>query len=457
MKKFKFIALLFFFLHFILMQGQEAIPQNPENDMGELEAVEDKFQEYFFEALKQKAIENYRPALEALRKAETAATDNDKKSVVFFEMGKNYFKLKEYQEAEENYKKSIKLTGDRLDVLEHVYDLYHKQNNYQKALEIVLKLIPFDENYKEDLANLYVHTKQYDEALELLDELENSWGASDIRSSLKARIYSITGNTEGAIADLEQKIDANPKNEKEYLNLIFLYSDQGETEKAFETAESLLTSNPDSKLVHLALYKFYLDKNQPEKSVNSMKIVFSSNEIDKETKYRVLSDFINFVQKNPDYKDELNDVVELFSDEHSGIYSQLGDYFLSQNKKEQALKFYKEGYSRDSENYHLLSNLLLLELETENYTEAETISSDGLEIFPAQPLLYLLNGVANNGLEKYKKAIENLEMGLDFVYDNPKMEQDFYKQLSLAYQKSGNPEKAAIYTKKATEIKISNP
>lgn len=439
------------------MQAQETLPANPENDMGGLEAVEDKFQEYFFEALKQKAIENYRPALEALQKAETAASDKDKKSVVYFEMGKNYFKLKEYRQAEENYQKSLSLTGDRLDVLEHLYDVYYHQNNYRKALEIVLKLIPFDENYKEDLANLYVQTKQYDDALKLLEELENSWGASDIRSALKARIYSITGNTEGAIADLEEKIDANPKNEKEYLNLIFLYSEQGEKEKAFETAQNLLASNPNSKLVHLALYKFYLDKNQPEKSVNSMKIVFTSNEIDKETKYRVLSDFIDFVRTNPDYTDELNDVVELFSDKHSGIYNQLGDYFLSQNEKEQALKFYKEGYSKDNENYHLLSNLLLLELEAENYPEAATISSGGIEIFPAQPLLYLLNGVANNGLGNYKKAIESLETGLDFVYDNPKMEQDFYNQLSLAFQKSGNSEKATIYSKKASDIKISNP
>lgn len=422
-----------------------------------LEAAEDEFQEYFFEALKQKAIENYRPALEALQKAENATNDADRKSVVYFEMGKNYFKLKEYLQAEKNYQNSLTLTGERQDVLEHLYDVYYQQNNYAKALDVVLKLIPFDENYKEDLANLYVHTKQYDDALELLDELENSWGASDIRSALKARIYSITGNTEGAIADLEQKIDANPKNEKEYLNLIFLYSDQGEKEKAFETAESLLASNPNSKLVHLALYKFYLDKNQPKKSINSMKIVFSSNEIDKETKYRVLSDFIDFVRKNPEYRDELNDVVELFSDKHSGIYNQLGDYFLSQNEKEQALKFYKEGYSEDTGNYHLLSNLLLLELEAENYTDAESISSNGLEIFPAQPLLYLLNGVANNGLGKHKRAIESLETGLDFVYDNPKMEKDFYNQLSLAYEKIGKPEKAGIYSKKAGEIKISNP
>src|SRR5690606_35047224 len=138
-------------------------------------------------------------------------------------------------------------------------------------------------------------TKQYDKALAQLDELDAVWGESDIRNALRSQIYRITGNTGGAIENLEQKIDNNPKNEKEHLNLIFLYSEQGNTEKAFEAAKNLLKSNPKSQLVHLALYKFYLDSNNTSEALKSMKVVFGSDQIDKESKYRVLGDFIQFV------------------------------------------------------------------------------------------------------------------------------------------------------------------
>jgi len=426
-----------------------------EGSMENIEGVEDDFQEYFFEALKQKAIENYELALTALRHAEKTTEDNERKAVVYFEMGKNHLYLEDYLQAEANYKKVLAMLGDRLDVLEHLYDVYYRQRDYEKAIPTVKKLIPFDEDYKEDLANLYVHTEQYDNALTLLDELESSWGPSDIRNALRARIYKVTGNTQGAIDDLEQRVVDNPKNEKEYLNLIFLYSEQGESEKAFETAKSLLASNPNSKLVHLALYKFYLSDNESEKAIASMKIVFAADEVDRDTKYRVLSDFIRFVDENPDHEAELNDVVDLFSEKHSGIYKQLGDYYLSKDKKAKALAFYQEGNAKDFENYHLLTNTLLLQIDFLKFDEAEKLSASALEVFPAQALLYLLNGVSNNGLEQHKKAIASLETGLDFVFDDPKMERDFFTQLSLAYRKIGNTDKANIFAKKADEIKIN--
>ena len=77
-------------------------------------------------------------------------------------------------------------------------------------------------------------------------------------------------------------------------------------------------------------------------------------------------------------------------------------------------------------------------------------------VFPAQALLYLLNGVANNHLNNADNAIESLEMGVDFLLDDPEMEKDFYEQLSKAYAQKGDTKKANFYTKKASEINISN-
>ncbi len=424
--------------------------------MDNLGDVTDAFQENFFEALKQKAIENYELALSALVKAEKAAKSPENKAVVYFEMGKNYVNLKEYTQAEDNFNKVLKTQGDRLDVLEQFYELYYQQKEYEKSIPLVQKLIPFDEDYREDLANLYTLTKQYDKALTELDELDYVWGESDIRNALRAQIYRITGNTSGAIENLEQKIEGNPKNEKEFLNLIFLYSEQGNKEKAFETAKTLLKNSPKSQLVHLALYKFYLDEDNASEAIKSMKTVFASEEIDKETKYKVLGDFIRFVENNPQYEGELEEIVSSFSVENSRVYEKLGDYYSAKNKKEEALRYYEEGISHNTENYNLLKNTLLFQIDFKKYEAAAKLSAEGLEIFPAQALLYLLNGVANNGLEKSDIAIESLETGLDFILEDPKMERDFYEQLSIAYASKGDSKNAKIYSDKALATKLSN-
>lgn len=424
--------------------------------MDQLGDVTDAFQENFFEALKQKAIENYELALTALNKAEKAAKTEENKAVVYFEMGKNNASLKQYALAEENFNKVLKSQGNRLDVLEQLYDLYYQQKEYEKSIPLVQKLIPFDEDYREDLANLYTLTQQYEKALEQLDQLDDVWGESDIRNALRVQIYRTTGNTEGAIENLEQKIDNNPKNEKEYLNLIFLYSEQGNTTKAFESAKDLLKNNPKSELVHLALYKFYLDEGNASEAIKSMKIVFASEEVDKETKYKVLGDFIQFVNENPQYETDLAEIVNQFSIENGRVYEKLGDYYASKNRKEDALNAYEKGIAKDADNYNLLKNTLLFQIDFKKYEAAAKLSSEGLEIFPAQALLYLLNGVANNGLQKSDAAIESLESGLDFILEDPKMERDFYQQLSLAYTAKNDSKKAKMYLDKATDIKMPN-
>ena len=65
----------------------------------------------------------------------------------------------------------------------------------------------------------------------------------------------------------------------------------------------------------------------------------------------------------------------------------------------------------------------------------------GLERFPLQPEFYLYAGLANNQLKNYKKAKDYLEMGLDYIVDNPVMEANFYLQLSETYSGLGDAKK----------------
>ncbi len=456
MKVYRLYFLFFFFG--ILFFPKQLIAQEIEGPTDDLGNVSDSFQENFFEALKQKGIENYELAIEALLKAEKAAKEDEKaKAVVYFELGKNQTFLKRYEDAEENFKKVISSQGDRLDVMVALYDLYYQAKDYEAAIPLVIRLMKRDSDYKEDLANLYSRTQQYEKALQVLDELDESHGESDYRDALRSRIYKRTGNTTGQIDKLEQKLSANPKKEQDYLNLIYLYSEEGNTQKAFVTAKELLKNIPESELVHLALYKFYLDEGSISHALQSMKKVFVSDEIDKPSKYKVLGDFIQFVAANSDYEQELSDIIELFANKDDGhVYEKLGDYYFSKNEKQTALNLYEKGIAKDTDNFSLLKNTLLLQIDFEKYEEASKLSEEGLEIFPAQSLIYLLNGVANIALQKGNLAIESLESGLDYLLDDLQMERDFYEQLAKAYILMGDTNKANLYKKKALDVKDSN-
>lgn len=419
-----------------------------DDDLGN---VEDEFQEYFFEALKQKGIENYGRAVDALQKC---LTINDKLPVIYFELGKNYNNLKNFGAAEDNLKKAISMQPDNVWFLDELYDVYFQQDDINNAIKTIKQLVKYHPDYKEDLAALYVREEKYKQALELLDELDGDLGISESRDAMRNDIYSITGNADDRIENLEQRIANNPNNEDNHLKLIYRYSQTGDRKNAFKAAKNLLKAKPDSKFVHLALYKFYLQDGKVDDAISSVKIALTSPEINADAKAKVLKDFVSFVARNPEYESDLIDVTALIDDNKDAqTHSDLGQYYLKAGNKVKALSNFKEALKQDPNDFKLIKDVLLLQLDIKDYKAVIKDSERALELYPAQPILYLVNGVANNNLNQYKKAIDNLEMGLDFLVDNPNMEADFYSQLSIAYKALNNISKSKTFAKKAEAIK----
>ncbi|WP_378180354.1 tetratricopeptide repeat protein [Aquimarina sp. SS2-1] len=434
-----------------------AFSQEPESlkkveildDLGD---VSDVFRESFFEALKQRAITNYDRAISALERCIEA---NPKPIALYYELGKNYLDLKNYDQAASNFKKVLEEKPNDRYVLESLFEVYFKQRKYTESINVVEKLAVYDSMYKEQLANLYFLEERYDDALRVVDELIDELGTDSYRDKLRKKIALKISNPNSQITILEEKIAENPKEEQNYLNLIYLYSQDNQVEKAFGTAQLLLEQKPKSQLAHLALYKFYLDNNNTEEAVNSMKIVVSSDKIDAESKYKVINDFLIFVDKNPGYETKLIEVTKLFSEDSgsSKIFTEIGNYFYEKDKKEIALNYYERGLKDSASNFAVLRKMLLLQLDLKRFEKAKEGSELAIEMYPSQPILYLVNGVSLMNLNKYEEAIDILSIGMDYIIDDSKMESDFYNQIGEAYLKMGNQLKASEYKERSVQLK----
>ena len=156
-----------------------------QDDLGD---VEDLQQEYFFEALKQKGIENYDRAAKALLKCLEL---DDSKSVYYYELGKNYNKLKNFGAAEDALKDAVKMEPDNEWYLDELYEVYAQQDDYDKAIKVVKQLVKYHPDYKEDLATLYVKTKNYNDALDVLDEMDAELGISMTRDVIRNQMKII--------------------------------------------------------------------------------------------------------------------------------------------------------------------------------------------------------------------------------------------------------------------------
>lgn len=440
-----------FFLGIILIPqlllSQVDFNKTPDDDLGD---IEDKYQEYFFEALKQKGIENYDRSIKAFLKCIEL---DDSKPVVYFELGKNYIQLKNFGAAEDVLKKAISKEPDNEWYLNELYNVYEQTNDFDNALKTGKLLVKFHPDYQENLANLYFINNKFRQALKILDDMDEQYGYAESRDYLRSQIYNANGDDKDRIENLEGRIAKNPKNEQNYLKLIYRYSEQNDRKNAFSTAQRLLKNIPSSHLVHLALYKFYLEDNETEKAINSMEIVLKSGTVNPEAKAKVLNDFVKFAQSNPQYESRLLEITADVSDDETGESSaEMAQYYLQKGDKLKALSHYKIALQRDTDDFDTLKNILLLQVDLDLFTDASELSSQALETFPSQPILYLVNGVANNNMQQYKKAAESLEIGIDYVIDNVIMEIDFYKQLSTAYKYLNNIKKSQAFAKKAEAL-----
>ena len=108
---------------------------------------------------------------------------------------------------------------------------------------------------------------------------------------------------------------------------------------------------------------------------------------------------------------------------------------------------------KSEKSFRVLKQLLIKLNSKKKYLELERESGDGLELFPAQPFVYLMSATALNNTKKYDQALLKLQIGLDFIVDDANLEADFYDQMGLSYKGLKNNVEASKNYNKATALR----
>jgi tetratricopeptide (TPR) repeat protein len=408
----KIIAFLFLFQ---ISFGQI----NPE----EVETAENEFETNFFDALKEKAIENYDKAIIALQKCLLKEPLNPE---IHYQLGVNYLAQKEYVEAENAFQKAVDIEPKQRWYWNGLYDVHYQTKAYEKAIIIVEKLVTFDANMKEDLVSLYMNTQQFDKAKIVINDIESKGTLSKAMESYQMQIQSMQKGNKPNVNDLVEAIKNNPKAEQNYIDLIYAYSVNNQEDKAFQTALLLEKELPNSDLAHVSLVKFHIQANDISKATESYKRVVKSSKIDLKIKQRVLNEYLIFATKNPQLLTEIDNTLTFFDNAVGmDVYKELGKFFYNKNNFELAQKYIEQSKANDVEAIDLLLNIYDFNKQFEKMAKK---SEAYIDLYPTKANLYYYAGKGNNNLKNYKKAKDFLEMGIDYVIDDPNLEAVFCKQ-----------------------------
>ncbi|UBZ15891.1 hypothetical protein LDL77_09275 [Flagellimonas marinaquae] len=144
-----------------------------------LEEYTDEFQENFFEALKQKGIQNYDRAVGLFLKCKQLEPDN---SVVDYELAKAYMLDKKYVQAQEYAIEALLSEPTDYWYLDNLLTILEKQGS---PVETIKQKIPYgNKKLQQNMAVSLFKMKKYGEASKVLDDIENS----QLKSELNRKI-----------------------------------------------------------------------------------------------------------------------------------------------------------------------------------------------------------------------------------------------------------------------------
>ena len=436
-----FAFLLFSFGNYAFAQ------ENPED----IALVDNQTEDNFYEALKQRGIENYDKAIVAIQKC----LEKEPKNPAFlYELGKNQLDLKNYVDAEVSFKKAIELDNKQRWYWNGLYDVYYQTKDFQKSIPVVQKLIEFDPNMREDLVSLYMNTNQKEKALALLKEMQASSHLTSTMEFYKLKLEESNEFAKPKKEALEEAIKKNPKYEQNYIDLIVLYSSFNQEDKAFEVAKQLEKEIPNSDWAHVSLIKFHLNNNDGVNASKSMFKVLENEKIDLKIKHRIFNEFLIFAIKNPTFFNDVDTAIPYFdSDREIAVAKEVAKFFWKKGDLEKAIYYFEKAIKKNPEDIESIDYYLEVIYQKQDFQLLVKKATDFTEVYPTQASYYFYAGFGHNQLKNFKKAKEFLENGLDFVVENKTLEANFYKQLIISCENLNDTAKKQLYSNKLKQTK----
>lgn len=332
-------------------------------------------------------------------------------------------------------------------------DLAIKQ--YQKLIEIE----PNNINLYFDVAQMQAYSEKYKDALESYNKIEKITGIDEQIIRQKEKIYLKLNDVEGAANEIKKLIKAYPDVTQYQGLLADLYLSNNMPEKAFAIYQEILAKDPQNPYAHLSLYDYYKTKNEDEKAIESAKMAFQSPDLDIDTKMQILLSYYAVSDKNATLKKEafeLNKILIKTHPEEAKAYTIYADFLLQEKKLEGAKENYLKAIEFDNSRFPIWNQLMFIESELNQQDDLLRDSKKAIELFPNQPIFYFFYGLTSLQKKNYQDAIDNLEIGKDFVIDNPPLLTQFYATLGDAYNGQKSYEKSDAAYEKALKIDPKN-
>ncbi|KXK42686.1 MAG: Tetratricopeptide TPR_1 repeat-containing protein [Bacteroidetes bacterium OLB11] len=396
----------------------------------------------FFNAEKERLTGTPRQALNTYTEFTNKYPEN---AVGLFNTARLQFNLGDEQNAVKNVKKACELEPDNKYFRNLYFQLLMYNNKYKDAenqLNFLISKYPENTDYLFKKAMLFVKTKEYDNAIEVLDQIEQKSGFNEDVILQKKSVYEAMGKTNEAITQIQKLRKEEPGAIQYIIMMIDTYEKANQKQKSEPLYKELETNFKNEPIAQVALAQYYLGKNNQSQY---QYYIEKLSKIKTLTPKQKISLLIPTIQKlNVDSsKQNINiatlakKIIEASPDSKDAKLFYANVLYYTKQYDE-ALYEYKKIIRLDESNFEIWNSIISISFDKNEMDSVVNYGNKWIENFPNNPLPYLLTAIGYQQLKNYEPAIKNLDIAAGLNSDNLAINSQIYASLGEIYHQQKN-------------------
>ena len=384
-------------------------------------ATQTAFEKVFFEADKQRLLNNFQKSTELYVKA---LEIHPKSHACMYQLAKLYYKADKYVEALYWAEQSVSTSPH----FNHWYSgqlaqFYNKFGKYEKSANVFVQMIEnkpdVKKNYTE-AASQYFNAKQYDKSIEALEKMQARFGVEVESATRLEYIYTALNKPDKAIEVLQKLVNKYPDNIQYKGFLAETLMKAGRRTEAIKLLEQVVEAEPNSGKAYFALYSVYAEAGEDEKALGYLESAYKQDDVSLEQKLQVMNPYFAQLPGNPKVKKVMLNLSDILLQDYStqvepymfraDIHGTLGEFTA-------ARKYIRLAIAQDNSNYKLWSKLINLNVRLEDDKQQIIDTEEALKLFPSMSEIYIAKGYAHLEEKQFQEAIDIAEEGMDIAID----------------------------------------
>ncbi len=329
----------------------------------------------------------------------------------------SFEKIIEYFELHEEYKKALQAVNMAIEqfpfsgvLLVRKADLILNNKQYQTALELLEQAEIFDNN-NIDIYILKTETllalDRQEEAVILLEEALVRFSGEERIDLLfeLADVYDDFEDFEKVFDCLKLILDQEPTNEEALYKICFWTDFTGRNAESIELHQKIIENHPYNELAWFNLGSAYQGLKLYEKAIDAYMYATAIDE-KFEYAYRNIGDAYIRLRKYKDAIENLEKVVE-FSKPEEVIFEAIGFCYERLKNFAQARFYYRKASHLNLENSHLVYKVAFTYYKQEMWGQSIKVLETAIRLKPNKPEYELLMGECKQELGMGKEAIQH--------------------------------------------------